>query len=321
MRSATKNACCQSLHRVPCNSWDVEKIRKAKYLIYSTSLVLLSEKENGGVLVIEITFLGSGGGRFITITQFRSTGGFFIRASRNIYVDPGPGALVRSWRYKLDPRRLDVIFVSHRHVDHCNDAEIMIEAMTGGALKKRGVLIASKSVVYGDDSYNPAVSRYHLDSLEEVHTPEPGNRLSLGEEELTITPSMHSDPTTIGFRMGTKFGDISYIPDTQYFDELKKWHEGSRLMIIAITRPRDMRIPYHLCTEDVVYMLKTMGQKPEAIVMNHIGMKMHFANPYKEARFIENVTGVKTFVAKEGFKVMLDKKEIAVKTLRPARFV
>lgn len=52
-------------------------------------------------------------------------------------------------------------------------------------------------------------------------------------------------------------------------------------------------------------------------------MKMHFANPpYKEAKYIENVTGgVKTYVAKEGFRVTVDKKEIAVRTLRPARFV
>jgi len=271
--------------------------------------------------VIEITFLGSGGGRFITITQFRSTGGFHIRASKNMYVDPGPGALIRAWRYKLDPRRLDAIFVSHRHVDHCNDLEVMVEAMTGGALKRRGVLIASKSVVYGDEDHTPAISRYHVNVLESVHTPEPGNKIGLGSEEIIITPTLHSDPTTIGFLMKTTYGDISYIPDTQYFDDLVRWHDGSRILIAAVTRPRDMGIPYHLSTDDAVIMLKKMERKPEVLILNHIGMKMHFANPYKEARYIENVTGVKTYVAKEGFRVMMNKREISVKTLRPARFV
>ncbi|WP_457754018.1 MBL fold metallo-hydrolase [Thermococcus sp.] len=270
--------------------------------------------------MIEITFLGSGGGRFITITQTRSTGGFFIKASKKIYVDPGPGALVRAWRYKIDPRRIDVLFVSHRHTDHCNDVEVMLEGITMGVTRKRGILIASKSVVHGDESHTPAVSKYHLDSLEEIHTPNPGDKFILGEEEMIITPAIHADPTTIGFRLRTKYGDISYIPDTQYFDELKKWHEGARVMIAAITRPKDMRIPYHLCTEDVIYMLKGMKDKPELLIMNHIGMKMHFANPYKEAKFIENVTGVKTLVAKEGFRVTIG-KEIRLKTLRPARWV
>ncbi|ASJ10261.1 hydrolase [Thermococcus sp. P6] len=271
--------------------------------------------------MIEITFLGSGGGRFITITQFRSTGGFHIRASRNLYVDPGPGALIRSWRYKLDPRKLDAIFVSHRHVDHCNDLEVMIEAMTGGALKKRGMLIASRSVVHGDESHTPAVSGYYLDVLESVHIPEPGSRIKLGEEEMVITPSRHSDPTTIGFRMKTRYGDVSYIPDTAYFDELLKWHEGSRVLIAAVTRPRDMGIPYHLSTDDAVVMLRKMTRRPEVLVINHIGMKMHFANPYKEALYIKNLTGVKTYVAKEGFRVMMGKDGISVRTLRPARFV
>jgi phosphoribosyl 1,2-cyclic phosphodiesterase len=290
-------------------------------LLYTLSHTYPVRRRKGGVDLIEITFLGSGGGRFITITQFRSTGGFHIAASKNIHVDPGPGALIRSWRYKLDPRKLDAIFVSHRHVDHCNDLEIMVEAMTGGALKKRGSLIASKSVVYGDENHTPAISKYHLDVLESIHIPEPGSKIRVGEEELLITPCQHSDPTTIGFRMKTKLGDISYIPDTAYFEDLIRWHDGARVLIAAITRPRDMGIPYHLSTDDAVELLKGMSKKPEVLILNHIGMKMHFANPYKEAKYIETVTGVKTYVAKEGFKVMVDKNEIAVRTLRPARFV
>ena len=88
-----------------------------------------------------------------------------------------------------------------------------------------------------------------------------------------------------------------------------------------VTRPRDMGIPYHLSTDDMVEMLKAMERKPEALIMSHIGMKMHFANPYKEAKYIETVTGVKTYVAKEGFRVIMEKNEIAVRTLRPARFI
>ncbi|AIF69418.1 metal dependent hydrolase [Palaeococcus pacificus DY20341] len=270
---------------------------------------------------MEIVFLGSGGGRFITITQMRSTGGFFLKSSKNIYVDPGPGALVRSWRYKIDPRKLDAIFVSHRHVDHCNDTEVMVEGMTIGVTKKRGILIASKSVVEGDETHTPAISKYHLDSLEEIYVVKPGDKIKLGEDEMSITPSVHSDPTTIGFRLKTKEGYISYIPDTEYFKELKEIHEGSRVIIASVTRPKDMKIPYHLTVEDVVYMLKDMKEKPELFIMSHVGMKMHFANPYKEAQFIQNVTGVKTIVAKEGLRVRITENEITLKTLRPIRNV
>lgn len=78
--------------------------------------------------------------------------------SRNIYVDLGLGVLVRSWCYKFDFRKLDVIFVFYRYVDYCNDFEVMVEVMIGGVLKKRGVLIVLKSVVYGDEEYMLVIS-------------------------------------------------------------------------------------------------------------------------------------------------------------------
>ena len=45
---------------------------------------------------MKLQFLGTGGGRFATISQKRMTGGFRIddMGKRNIHVDPGPGALV-----------------------------------------------------------------------------------------------------------------------------------------------------------------------------------------------------------------------------------
>ena len=50
---------------------------------------------------MKLTFLGSGGGRFATISQKRMTGGFRIDdfGGKNYQIDPGPGALVRSYQY------------------------------------------------------------------------------------------------------------------------------------------------------------------------------------------------------------------------------
>ena len=46
---------------------------------------------------IEIVLLGTGGGRFATITQKRCTGGMrIIGEGSNLHLDPGPGALIYS---------------------------------------------------------------------------------------------------------------------------------------------------------------------------------------------------------------------------------
>lgn len=65
---------------------------------------------------MKITFLGTGGGRFSAISQRRMTGGFRIDNlnGKNYHVDPGPGALVRTYQFGFDPRNLDgVLFLMH----------------------------------------------------------------------------------------------------------------------------------------------------------------------------------------------------------------
>jgi len=82
---------------------------------------------------VKLIFLGTGGGRFATITQKRRTGGFrLISKKLNIHIDPGPGALIYSIEAGLNPQKIKTVLVSHRHPDHYSNAEILVEAMTRG---------------------------------------------------------------------------------------------------------------------------------------------------------------------------------------------
>ncbi|MCJ7430619.1 hypothetical protein MUO83_05330 [Candidatus Bathyarchaeota archaeon] len=56
---------------------------------------------------LDLIFLGTGGGRFVTMTQRRRTAGIRIMGEDlNLHLDPGPGALVHSINEGLDPQRL-----------------------------------------------------------------------------------------------------------------------------------------------------------------------------------------------------------------------
>lgn len=89
--------------------------------------------------VVKLVFVGTGGGRFATLTQKRRTGGIrFLSKDYNIHMDPGPGALIYSLNMGLDPQKFTAIFVSHSHPDHYTNAEILVEAMTHGNAKKKG---------------------------------------------------------------------------------------------------------------------------------------------------------------------------------------
>ena len=88
----------------------------------------------------KIKFLGTGGGRFVVSKQLRKSGGIWISLDNtNILIDPGPGSLINSLssKPKLNPRELDGVILSHRHIDHSNDVNIIIEAMTNGGWDKK----------------------------------------------------------------------------------------------------------------------------------------------------------------------------------------
>ncbi len=255
-------------------------------------------------MVTRFTFLGTGGGRFTTIFQARATGGLYIEDRVRIHVDPGPGSLIRMRALRIDPTRTDMLLISHSHPDHYTDAEIIIEGITGGGIKKRGQLFAARSVLEGVDDgkygIGPAISKYHQGLLPSKSV-EPGDFFSIDNIDIEATPSVHSDPATVGFKFHTRNGVISYVADTEAAEHVMDAHRGSRVLILPITRPRGSRIPGHLCTEDALRFIDEIG--PEMVFFNHFGLKMVRAPPKTEAEWVQKKTGIRTVAAQDGMRV------------------
>jgi len=254
-----------------------------------------------------IFFLGSGGGRWNTIAQHRATGGFRIELEKEqIHVDPGPGAIVKCKEFGINARKTTAVACTHCHLDHYNDLEIMVEAMSMGE-KKRGVLLGSRSVLDGFEKFEAVISGYHRSLPERVEILEPGKSIVLGECAVLPLRTKHEDPTCCGLRFNTKFGEISYTSDTEYFEGLAELHKGARVMVVNVMRPDSDRIPGHLCTEDVVTLLRET--RPEVAILQHFGIKMVFAHPQLQAKRVENESGVRVVPAKDGMGFILDGKE------------
>jgi phosphoribosyl 1,2-cyclic phosphodiesterase len=254
----------------------------------------------------KVTFLGTGGGRFATIFQKRATGGIYV-ADRGIliHIDPGPGALVRMHQLGLNPTQTDVLLVSHCHADHYSDTEILIEGMSLGGKQKRGQLLGSKSIITGSEEFRP-VSTYHQGLLKDVVTLSAGDEYTIkGWYKIEATPTQHSDPTTIGFKLHLNGGIISYTSDTDFFPDLAKAHKGCRLLILCLTRPLHGKIPFHLCTEEAVDLVKEI--KPELVVLTHMGMEV-IPRAAEQATWIADKTGISTIAGKDGMSLYLEEK-------------
>lgn len=265
---------------------------------------------------LEIFFLGTGGGRFATITQRRRTGGMRLLAKNlNLHLDPGPGALVYSVASKLDPQKINAVLVSHNHPDHYNDAEILIEAMTRGATRKRGLLAASRSVLFGNEVCEPSISKYHQQIVGELVEANPGVSFQVGGIKVLVTEARHSDPDTVGFRFETPdVGDVAYTSDTEYFEGIGKHYEGVRLLILCVMRPAGRPWKGHMTTEDAIKIVNEA--RPERVITTHFGMEMIFRGPVRQAQLIQKETGVPTVAASDQMHVVVNEEVEVVKTRR-----
>jgi phosphoribosyl 1,2-cyclic phosphodiesterase len=233
------------------------------------------------------------------------TGGFRIEDidGKNIQVDPGPGALVRTYQFGLNPMKINILMVTHSHTDHYNDAEVLIEAMTRGMTRKKGTLIGSRSVIEGYERWGPCISKYHL-SKSEIVTMDNGDHHESGNLKITATKTLHGDPKAVGFKISSKDFVISYTSDTEYFEELSKHHKGADVLIGSVIRAGSDRIRGHMSVDDFQALINEV--KPKLAVMTHLGMKFIMESPEREAQRITKNTGIQTLAARDGMRIDLD---------------
>lgn len=261
--------------------------------------------------MLSLVFLGTGGGRFATILQTRATGGLYLYSdSTRLHIDPGPGALIRMKECGIDPTKTSAIIVTHNHPDHYNDAEILIEAMTHGCKKKKGMFAASESVLNGFQSLGPSVSKYHSSKPLKTELLKPGMEFELDNLKIRATRTAHSDATAFGLRMESHDGVLSLTGDTALKEELFEDHKGATVLILSVTRPLNSRIPYHLSTEDAAELAKAI--RPKLAILTHFGAKFVSSNPDVQANWVEQKSGVRTISAWDGMTVTLKSSECSV---------
>jgi len=233
------------------------------------------------------------------------TGGLRIDKidGKNIHIDPGPGALVRTYQFGLTPLKLDAVMVSHSHTDHYTDAEVLIEAMTKGMTRKKGTVVGSKSVIEGYKQWGPCISKYHL-SKPDISILGVNETVKLGKIKIKGTKTVHGDPTAVGFNLNVKNFSISYTADTEYFEDLHKYHRGADVLIASVIRPRNEKIRGHMSTHDFAKLVDEVS--PRLAIMTHLGMKMVVNDAKKEADSVKEQTGINTFAAYDGMKINLD---------------
>ncbi|MDP2940311.1 MAG: MBL fold metallo-hydrolase [Candidatus Omnitrophota bacterium] len=248
-----------------------------------------------------LKFLGTAGARFVMIKQLRASGGIWLSFSgSNILIDPGPGSLVKCAlsRPKLDPSKLDAIILTHKHLDHSNDINVMIEAMTGGGFKKRGRVFLPLDALDVD----AVVLRHARNFPEEIVILKENSQYEIGKIKFTTPKRQIHTVETYGLKFKLNETTLSLITDTLYFKGIKDFYKADIIIInVVFYEPRPG--VEHLSLQDAITIIQEIN--PKIAILTHFGMTMLKAKPHDIAMRLTKELGINVIAAYDGMRFEL----------------
>jgi phosphoribosyl 1,2-cyclic phosphodiesterase len=253
----------------------------------------------------QLIFLGTGGARIVVFKQIRASGGIWLSLKGvQIHIDPGPGALVQmtSKPLRLDPTHLSAVVLTHKHLDHSADINVMVEAMTEGGFRRRGLVLAPGDAFDSD----PVVFAYLRSYPEAIGVLREGSSFQIGDVavEAPLRLLHPVENYSLTFRGGGK--TISVISDTRYFPDLEKVPEPEDVLILYVVLYQRREVD-HLCLEDAKRIIQ--GRKPRLAILTHFGMSMLRAKPWEQVADLEQELGRPIKAAYDRMRVDLETLE------------
>ncbi len=247
----------------------------------------------------KIIFLGTAGSSTVFTKQLRSSGGIILQVEDlQFHLDPGPGSLVKAKSCEVNPHNTTAILVTHNHLNHCNDLNVIVDAMTYSGIEQRGLLLASKSVLEENNSF---LTKHHQKQLEKIIPIEKKHKVGIEIVEINALSVKHTDPTAVGFKFYCPRFSLAYTGDTAYTEELVEELMDTDLLILNVPYPGNKAKGLNLDTDSAIKIINTV--KPKLAVLTHFGLEMLKTDPILEARRVQQATGIQTIAAKDGLTI------------------
>jgi len=245
---------------------------------------------------MRLTFMGTAGARFMVAKQVAASGGLFIEeGNTRISLDPGPGAIVQYAKREVDLTTIDAIVVSHRHLDHVGDVNVMIEAMTDGGFSHRGVLFCPSDALDDD----PVVLKYVRRFPREIVRLAPETSYSVNGVTFTTSGRHAHQVETYGFRFGNRLG---WVTDSAYYEAIAEQHKADVMVIHTVLLNSRAELP-HLSVADAERIIREA--KPRLALLTHYGMTVWRANPQEIAADMTQRLGTEVQAAHDGMSIDL----------------
>lgn len=247
-----------------------------------------------------IMFLGTEGSDSVVYSQGNAAGMILNIDNIPILIDPGPGTLLKASQYNIPLNDIRMVLVSHNHLSHCNDLNIVIEAMTRAGLEKKGIIIGDEATIFGTDLEKPYLTNSNRKQVDKFMALHPGEDYRFENIAIRALKTFHSAKEGIGFKIFTGKFTLTYTSDTRFSPELFREYEGTDVLIANNVLPFGSKSEDNLSTDDTLKIIQKIN--PSLTILTHFGRKLNSALPIYEARNLKKQIDPRLSVisAKEG---------------------
>lgn len=230
-----------------------------------------------------------------------------------LLLDCGPSTLAKLARLGVDARDLDVVFLSHFHIDHTSDVPDLITSLSmdrsgrpspperplklmGG----EGLVDFLDLALRRNPYYSYAAEWMDQMDLTEVIELRPGDEYALGDLRLKVVDVDH--PNGLAVRVSSPGLSITYSGDTAPCEQLVELARGTDVLIHECSFPDEALMGKHTSEKGLAEIASRV--RPRLLIATHL-------YPHWEGReheipeAVRKLCGVRTVVARDLLEVRL----------------
>ncbi len=211
---------------------------------------------------MRVTILGAG--TAIPATGYSPASIYVQIAKEHVLLDAGAGSLQRLQKTGADWHRLDRIFLTHFHLDHCLDLASILFAYRLPQLKRRKPLY-----VYGPPGLKQLYKQLNTAffgwmaprGFRLVLTELQDNTLRLKGYSVTAKPMDHYATKAIGYRLASRGKSLVYSGDTDYCEAIVELGCDADLLVLECSVPDSLAVEGHLTPSECGEIARESGCK------------------------------------------------------------
>jgi ribonuclease BN (tRNA processing enzyme) len=198
----------------------------------------------------------------------RGSSSYLVQAKQlNILIDVGPSVVRRLLEYGVTTRDIDIIILTHFHVDHTADLStfLFVSNYDVEARTKMLSVVAGKGL---NDFYKGLIAVYpwitpksYDISLNEISE----GTMKVGGLSITTAPMVHNNES-IGMRIEEN-KSVTFSGDTDYTETLVVLARATDLFVVECSFP-EKKVNGHL---DLATLQNVVGKaKPKRVILSHL---------------------------------------------------